>query len=246
MATYKKQLIDKDGNIIIPDVGINLDDVVYSDDPTEVILNPAPWIETNDIIDGAVTPDKIDWTTEPCKSTFIFEGTAMAADVITRKTRRGTDIEFTMSGNAFYISDGASSINKVRYSISYDYTASTTSPYGCIGVYPNTRLWTTYTGMNNGTAVNAGANNVTDTDSNIGSLFTASGVKSRFSSTIDLIRAKDDSYWTMFGFIQSAGSVTSFTVRCEITPQSSGVVPAWYQRSVASADYYIVVEVWED
>ncbi len=39
MATYKKQLVDKDGNIIIPDIGINLDDVVYSDDPTEVVTD---------------------------------------------------------------------------------------------------------------------------------------------------------------------------------------------------------------
>ena len=32
---YKKQLRDKDGNVVYPDVGLNLDDVVYSDDPTE-------------------------------------------------------------------------------------------------------------------------------------------------------------------------------------------------------------------
>ena len=34
---YKKQLHDKDGNVIYPDVGINLEDVVYSDDPTEPV-----------------------------------------------------------------------------------------------------------------------------------------------------------------------------------------------------------------
>lgn len=32
---YKKQLRDKNGNVVYPDVGLNLDDVVYSDDPTE-------------------------------------------------------------------------------------------------------------------------------------------------------------------------------------------------------------------
>ena len=31
----KKQLKDKNGNTIYPDVGLNLDDVVYSDDPAE-------------------------------------------------------------------------------------------------------------------------------------------------------------------------------------------------------------------
>lgn len=34
---YKRQLRDKDGNVVYPDVGLNLDDVVYSDDPTESI-----------------------------------------------------------------------------------------------------------------------------------------------------------------------------------------------------------------
>lgn len=45
----KKQLKDKDGNTIYPDVGLNLDDVVYSDDPTEPVENPEPWIESGDI-----------------------------------------------------------------------------------------------------------------------------------------------------------------------------------------------------
>lgn len=49
MATYKKQLHDKDGNTIYPDVGIDLDDVVYSDDPTEPIETPAPWINPSDM-----------------------------------------------------------------------------------------------------------------------------------------------------------------------------------------------------
>lgn len=56
---YKKQLRDKDGNVVYPDVGLNLDDVVYSDDPTEEVT-PEPWIETGDIKDNAVTSDKVD------------------------------------------------------------------------------------------------------------------------------------------------------------------------------------------
>lgn len=36
---YKKQLRDKNGNVVYPDVGLNLDDVVYSDDPSETIDN---------------------------------------------------------------------------------------------------------------------------------------------------------------------------------------------------------------
>lgn len=59
MATYKKQLHDKDGNVIYPDVGLNLDDVVYSDDPTEPAGSVNPWIDTGDILDNAVTSDKV-------------------------------------------------------------------------------------------------------------------------------------------------------------------------------------------
>lgn len=39
MATYKKQLHDKDGNTIYPDVGIDLSTVVYGDGPGEAIDN---------------------------------------------------------------------------------------------------------------------------------------------------------------------------------------------------------------
>lgn len=46
---YKKQLHDKDGNVIYPDVGINLEDVVYSDDPTEPVESPEPWIKNTDV-----------------------------------------------------------------------------------------------------------------------------------------------------------------------------------------------------
>lgn len=58
MTTYKKQLKDKDGNTIYPDVGLDLDSVVYSDDP-EPVENPEPWIE----------PSEIKWSTFPkCKA----------------------------------------------------------------------------------------------------------------------------------------------------------------------------------
>lgn len=65
MATYKKQLRDKDGNTIYPDVGLDLDSVVFSDDPTEPVGSLEPWIETEDITDGAITDDKIDFSTFP-------------------------------------------------------------------------------------------------------------------------------------------------------------------------------------
>lgn len=48
----KKQLKDKDGNTIYPDVGLDLDDVVYSDDPTEPVENPEPWVKSSDIVGG--------------------------------------------------------------------------------------------------------------------------------------------------------------------------------------------------
>lgn len=45
---YKKQLKDKDGNTIYPDVGLNLDDVVYSDDPEPIAdyIDPASYSTT--------------------------------------------------------------------------------------------------------------------------------------------------------------------------------------------------------
>lgn len=49
MATYKKQLRDKDGNTIYPDVGLDLDSVVYSDDPSEEVPAPTAWIGPTDL-----------------------------------------------------------------------------------------------------------------------------------------------------------------------------------------------------
>lgn len=52
MTTYKKQLKDKNGNIIYPDVGIDLGNVVYSDDPTTPIgdvVNPFDYSTTTDL-----------------------------------------------------------------------------------------------------------------------------------------------------------------------------------------------------
>ena len=51
---YTKQLTDKDGNVIYPDVGFSLDDVIYSDDQTEVIdgiIDPYSY-STNETIIG--------------------------------------------------------------------------------------------------------------------------------------------------------------------------------------------------
>lgn len=50
----KKRLRDKDGNLIYPDVGIDLDEVIYGSDPGEV-SEPVAWIETTDIKDGQIT-----------------------------------------------------------------------------------------------------------------------------------------------------------------------------------------------
>lgn len=61
MTTYKKQLKDKDGNVIYPDVGIDLDKAVYSDNPE--VVTPEPWVNTTEIVDEAVTSAKIDWST---------------------------------------------------------------------------------------------------------------------------------------------------------------------------------------
>lgn len=44
----KKQIYDKDGQVVYPDVGLNLDEVIYGDDPTEPVDDPEPWIEPSD------------------------------------------------------------------------------------------------------------------------------------------------------------------------------------------------------
>ena len=55
MATYKKQLHDKDGNMIYPDVGIPLDNVVLSADPEEVdteVIDPNSYSTSETLTGG--------------------------------------------------------------------------------------------------------------------------------------------------------------------------------------------------
>ena len=57
MATYKRRLKNRNGDTIIPDIGLDLQNAVFSDEPT-TSLNPVPWLDTEDIVDGAVTDAK--------------------------------------------------------------------------------------------------------------------------------------------------------------------------------------------
>lgn len=71
MPAYSKQLEDKDGNILYPittagsvvdedgvDLQSRINVAAYID--TGTIGSPTPWIQTSDIVDGAVTANKID------------------------------------------------------------------------------------------------------------------------------------------------------------------------------------------
>ena len=82
MAVYKKPLYDKDGNQIYPDVGLELDDVIYGSNPGQV-ETPSPWIETGDIKDNQITSAKIDLSSfsilsapATLNSTYITSGSA--------------------------------------------------------------------------------------------------------------------------------------------------------------------------
>lgn len=76
MATYKKQFKDKNGNTIYPDVGIDLGNVVYSDDPTTPI---------GDIIDPytySTTETRIGtWVDGKPIYRKVFSGTASSANM---------------------------------------------------------------------------------------------------------------------------------------------------------------------
>lgn len=74
MPAYSKQLEDKDGNILYPittagsvvdedgvDLQTRVEDAAYIG--TGSVGTPSPWVDTSDLVDGAVTADKIDWST---------------------------------------------------------------------------------------------------------------------------------------------------------------------------------------
>lgn len=76
MSAYSRQLKDEDDNIIYPittaenvvdtdgvDLQTRVDTGVYLG--TGSVSSLSPWVDTSDIIDGAVTADKIDFSTMP-------------------------------------------------------------------------------------------------------------------------------------------------------------------------------------
>ena len=74
MPAYSKQLEDKDGNTLYPmttagsvvdedgvDLQTRIEDAAYIG--TGSVGTLSPWVDTSDIVDEAVTSDKIDWST---------------------------------------------------------------------------------------------------------------------------------------------------------------------------------------
>lgn len=261
MPAYSKQLEDEDGNILYPvttagsvvdsdsvDLQTRVDTGVYTG--TGNVGSLSPWVDTSDIVDGAVTEAKIDWTGSPCVTTFAFSGTSMTSQNMVRTTKRGTQLTFTMSSNSLYISSGADGIKKVRYSINYRYP-TTTGDIGCTALANNTTIWSYFTGCNNGTMVNSREQNSTGSDT-YGTLITSGGDKSAFAAIFDAIRISDDSnydrrkIWNLLGQIICAGSATSFSVNCEVTSETTSCVPSFYQRGAAGTYYDIIVEVYEE
>lgn len=116
MATYKKQLHDKDGNTIYPDVGIDLDDVVYSDDPTEPIENPSPWIENTDVKPTAfampVFIGRAGFTKRTYNNAYLYLenlNTLYAATGVSATITSNTKLQFTLPSGS-YVADMQSSL----------------------------------------------------------------------------------------------------------------------------------------
>jgi hypothetical protein len=103
---YKKQLKDKNGNVIYPDVGLNLDAVVYSDDPTVVEPEPTAYIGTDEIEDGAVTPSKISSATYSTSEQVV--GTWIDGKPIYRKVIAGD-----ATGTSFSVGIGDNDIDSI-------------------------------------------------------------------------------------------------------------------------------------
>ena len=118
MTPYKKRLIDKNGNTIYPDVGLNLDDVVYSDDPTTSVqdmVDPYTYSTDETIIgtwiDGKPIYRRVISTTSP--------STANTAARVVNIT--GWDIEtlvsdfFQITNPTYNITSSSNSDNAISY-----------------------------------------------------------------------------------------------------------------------------------
>lgn len=100
MATYKRQLKDEDGNTIIPDVGLNLDDVLYGTDPG-TLETPTPWVTGDDLVYSSMFKT-ISWpTTQATITTSWTAVTVFASQTITGLVENATYLVMARCGLFF-------------------------------------------------------------------------------------------------------------------------------------------------
>ena len=104
MSTYKKQLKDKDGNTIYPDVGIDLDNVIYGDDPTPIsnYIDPASYSTTEANTGGTWIDGKPIY-----KKTVYFSSLPNATTNTVSLGATNVDYVIKMEGSAYRASDQA-------------------------------------------------------------------------------------------------------------------------------------------
>lgn len=206
-------------------------------------------VTTNMLADGAVTSDKVDWTTmTPGWSVFYFSGVHDTETTYTVTTRKGANLTVVVKngGAGVYVSGGASTILFARVHSRVALNTTITGDYGIQGLTTNSTIWAYYSGMNSGTAVNGNSSYSTGTN-NYGSILNITGPKGMTAFSYSALRLTG-TVWSIQGQVQSSGSGCSLSYNCEVSATDTGHIPMCYQRGCSSSNLSLanhVIEVFE-
>lgn len=226
------QLEDEDGNNIFPLCrGLGNDTVT-----------------TAAIQDGAVTSDKVDWSSmTPVWTTFVFNGTS--EDTFTVTTRLGNTLTILRANGGTLVKiSGATKVIAYRQTIWAKHN-SNTGDFGLSNVKPNNTFYTrVYSRASNGTKYNTEEVSHNTSSEDYFTLAATAGNKTQFKSIAEGWRQPEDTMWEVRGTITAGGAYTALDYSIHADTADSGKIPVPYLRGANSSNVtssYMVLEVLE-
>ena len=252
MASYIKTLKEDNGDITYPQTlgsavllsgGADLETTLASKADATTVAGKIDIgdVQTTDIVNGAVTASKIDFSSFGCiETSFYFENKSdnTYVDVTTNK---GTAIRiaFVSNGTPFIVS-GGSNIKMAEVKVGANFSSSVTTGYEVCGVGSGsiyTRCFHQFTnGAGGSTETNTTASwsaaigGVTVSGGTIGSV--GAGTKTSFFAAYTVIKSGTGT--VIFGTASSDGSLTGMSFDVHHAAVPTGIIPGILQGAAAS------------